>query len=213
MSVTFYCGSGSPYAWKVWLVLEHKQIPYELKVLSFDRGDTRSPEFRAINPRGQVPAIAHDGFTLWESGAIAEYLEERFPERPLMPKDAKGRAVVRRLMHEADNHLYKAQNGLFKETMYTKEAEQDSGRIQAAQTACLEELARWDALLTGDYLAGGLSLADFTAFPFARLVRRLDDRQPKHGIGARIPARLAAWMRRIEALPYYARTIPPHWKA
>jgi glutathione S-transferase len=57
MALAFYCGSGSPFAWKVWLTLEHKQVAYELKVLSFDRGDTKSPEFLAVNPRGQVPAI------------------------------------------------------------------------------------------------------------------------------------------------------------
>ena len=74
MALTFYYGSGSPFAWRVWLALEHKQIAYELKVLSFDRGDTRTPEFLAINPRGRVPTIVHDGFKLWESLAILEYL-------------------------------------------------------------------------------------------------------------------------------------------
>ena len=43
MSLTFYYGSGSPYAWKVWLVLEHKAIPYEFRLLSFDGGDTKTP--------------------------------------------------------------------------------------------------------------------------------------------------------------------------
>ena len=41
MALTFYYGSGSPFAWKVWLTLEHKQIPYEFRLLSFDRGDLK----------------------------------------------------------------------------------------------------------------------------------------------------------------------------
>src|SRR5689334_1889011 len=105
MSLTFYFGSGSPYAWKVWLALEHKGIPFEAKRLSFDSDDTKTPAFLAINPRGRVPAILDDGFALWESSAIIEYLEERFPQNPLLPKDIKARASVRRMVNEADNYL------------------------------------------------------------------------------------------------------------
>ncbi len=213
MTLTFYCGSGSPFAWKVWLTLEHKQIPYDFKLLSFDRGDLRTPEFRAINPRGQVPAIVDNGFALWESTAIVEYLEERYPQQPLLPRDAAGRATVRRLMFEADNHLYAAQSDLTNATLYrAADAAEDSAVIAGGQEKLLEELRRWDALLTGEYLAGPLSLADFTAYPYLRIVRRIDDRQPKNGLGNRMPARLQAWMQRIEALPCYAKTIPPHWK-
>ena len=53
MALDFYYGSGSPYAWKVWLVLEHKSIPYEFKLLSFDKDETQSPAFLAVNPRGK----------------------------------------------------------------------------------------------------------------------------------------------------------------
>lgn len=213
MALTFYCGSGSPYAWKVWLALEHKQIPYDFKLLSFDRGDLKTPEFRAVNPRGQVPAIVDNGFALWESMAIVEYLEERYPQQPLLPRDAAARATVRRLMLEADNHLYEGQSDLMDATLYrAADATEDPARIAAGQDKLLAELQRWDVLLTGDYLAGPLSLADFTAYPYIRIVRRIDDRQPKNGLGDRMPARLRAWMQRIEALPYYAKTIPPHWK-
>ena len=64
MALTFYYGSGSPYAWKVWLVLEHKNIPYEFRLLSFDKEETKAPSFLAVNPRGQVPTIVDDGFAL-----------------------------------------------------------------------------------------------------------------------------------------------------
>jgi glutathione S-transferase len=213
MALTFYYGSGSPYAWKVWLALEHKGIPYDFRLLSFDRGDLKTPEFRAVNPRGQVPTIVDDGFALWESMAIVEYLEERYPQQPLLPRDAAGRATVRRLMLEADNHLYEAQSDLTNATLYRAPgAPEDRAQIAAGQDKLLAELARWEALLTGEYLAGSLSLADFTAYPYIRIVRRIDDRQPKNGLGDRMPARLRAWMQRIEALPYYAKTIPPHWK-
>ena len=92
MSITFYYGSGSPYAWRVQLALEHKALPYERKVLSFAAGDTRKPEFVALNPRHEVPTIVDGDFVLYESNAIAEYLEEAYPGRgaPLFPGDVPG---------------------------------------------------------------------------------------------------------------------------
>src|SRR5215216_2874463 len=108
MALTFYNASGSPYGWRVWLALEHKGLPYELKMLSFDKGDLKTPEFRALNPRGRVPVIVDDGFPLFESAAIVEYLEDKQPRgtSPFLcgrartghpaPDGARGRPVFRR---------------------------------------------------------------------------------------------------------------------
>lgn len=212
MSLTFYYGSGSPYAWKVWLALEHKAIPYELRLLSFDRGDTKAPEFLAVNPRGRVPAIVDDGFALWESAAIVEYLEERHSQNPLLPKDPKARATARRLAAEADSHLAPVVARLAELTLYG-EAPPGPGEIDKAKSDILDELASWERQMAGPYLLGALSLADFAAFPHLRLLRRIEDRKPGSGLSNdRLPAKLAAWIRQIEGLPYYDKTTPPHWK-
>jgi glutathione S-transferase len=211
MSLTFYYGSGSPFAWRVWLALEHKQIPYEQKLLSFDRGDTKTPDYLAINPRGRVPAIVHDGFNLWESLAILEYLEESFPQKPLLARDPKTRATTRRLMTEADGDLQAALRPLYGATLFAREPVAPAA-LAEIHGEVLEQVKRLEAELSGDYFTGALSLADFALFPHLRLLRRVEDRQPGKGIGDRMPAKLAAWMTRIEALPYYQKTIPPHWK-
>jgi glutathione S-transferase len=213
MALTFYYGSGSPYAWKVWLALEHKGIPYELRVLSFDAGDTKTPQFLALNPRGRVPTIVDDGYALWESSAIVEYLEERHPDKPLLPGDAKMRAAARRIAAEADGYLSTAMHPLFELTLFRK-GEADAGKIAEAQKKVLDELALFEAQVNGPYILGPLSLADFTLFPHVRLLKRVEDRQPGNGIAdSRLPPKLGAWKKQIEALPYYAKTIPPHWKA
>src|SRR4051812_28625531 len=112
MSIAFYYGSGSPMAWRVWLALEHKRLPYDFHLLSFSAGDLQKPEFLAINPRHKVPVIVDDGFSLYESTAIIEYLEQRYPDsgEPLFPRDARAAALVRRTIQEADMY-YNVPNG------------------------------------------------------------------------------------------------------
>jgi glutathione S-transferase len=212
MSLTFYYGSGSPYAWKVWLALEHKAVPYEFRLLSFDRGDTKAPAFLAVNPRGRVPAIVDDGFALWESAAIVEYLEERYAQNPLLPKDPKTRAGARRLAAEADSYLAPLMGRLADLALYS-ETPVGAGEIEKVRSEILDELALWERQMTGPYFLGALSLADFAIFPHLRLLRRIEDRKPGSGISNdRLPAKLAAWIKQIEGLPYYEKTIPPHWK-
>src|SRR4029450_13705269 len=102
IATTLYYGSGSPYAWRVQLALEHKGLAYERKMLSFANQDTRKPEFVAINPRHRVPRITDGDFTLYESNAIVEYLDEAYPAQGgrLFPGDTRNRALVRRLICE-----------------------------------------------------------------------------------------------------------------
>lgn len=120
MALTFYYGSGSPYAWRVWLALEHKQLPYEQKVMSFSAGDLTKPDFLAINPRHKVPAIVDDGFALYESQAILEYLDERYPAPPrLLSGDLRRRAVIRRIIQEADQYLSAAFDPLLEQIFFT----------------------------------------------------------------------------------------------
>ena len=68
--------------------LEEAGIPYREKLLGL--GDQDKPEYRAIQPWGQVPAIEEDGRVMFESGAIVLYIAER--SEALMPRDAEGRA-------------------------------------------------------------------------------------------------------------------------
>jgi glutathione S-transferase len=213
MALTFYYGSGSPFAWKVWLALEFKAIPYEAKRLSFDAEETKSPEFLAINPRGRVPAIVDGEFALYESNAICEYLDEQYPVKSLLPKGAQQRAVARRIVGEADNYLYPPTGELMEAVLYVKPAERDAKRIDAAKATIREELKHWSAMLKGDYLTGQLGLADFAAYPYMRMPVRVEERAPGFGMKREdLPANVAAWMQRIEALPYFEKTLPPHWK-
>jgi glutathione S-transferase len=214
LALTFYYGAGSPYAWRVWLALEHKLIPYERKVLSFAAGDLKQPEFLALNPRGKVPVIVDGALTLYESAAIVEYFEDAYPDygRRLFPGSVADRALIRRRICEADNYLAAAGNRLQRLVLFTKEEEWNAERITAARDELLAELDRWGREIRGDYLAGPLSAADYTVYPLIALALRCERKKPDLGLRAALPARINSWMQGVEMLPFFPRTWPAHWK-
>ena len=69
----------------VLMLLEELDTLYELRVLNFQLGEQRKPEYLAINPMGKVPAIVHKGALVTELGAVFIYLADAFPDRKLAP--------------------------------------------------------------------------------------------------------------------------------
>src|SRR5205085_2062335 len=68
--IQFYFASGSPWAWRVYLALEEKDLPNETTLLSFSAGDLKKPDYLAMNPHGKVPVLKDGAVTLYESQAI-----------------------------------------------------------------------------------------------------------------------------------------------
>jgi glutathione S-transferase len=213
MALLLYYGSGSPFAWRVHLALHHKQVPFQLKLLSFSSGDLKKPEFERLNPRRKVPVIEDEGFALYESAAILEYLDERFPSGPsLFPGDVRGRALVRRLIREVDGYYYEPHERIFEQLFMTPPERRDAQLIESAKALCTEELAFYERALRGEFLAGELSAADFTLYPMVATIARYEKKQPDLGLSQAIGPKLSSWMKRIESLPYFGKTYPPHWR-
>ena len=214
MSLTLYYGSGSPYAWRAQLALEHKALAYERKVLSFSGGDTRKPEFIAINPRHTVPTLVDGDFVLYESNAIAAYLDDAYPGRgePLFPGDARMKATVWRLMMEVDNYVDKAVDGVTTYAFATKPEERDTQKLAAARKAVSDEFAQMTRYIKGDFLVGPLSAADFSLYPMVAFMYRTRVKLPDFDADGLLTPELRQWKARMDALPYLDKTIPPHWK-
>jgi glutathione S-transferase len=218
MSLVFYHGHGSPYSWRVWLALEHLGVPYELKVLSFADKDTEKPEFVAINPRHQVPTITDEGFALWESTVILEYLDERTrdpnPARRLYPGDIRERARIRRIVREVEAYLgVEGIDPIVEEFFYKEEGKQDAQCIEKARTRVAEELNGLQAQLRGPFLAGDApTAADYVLYPYFGYVNRITFRKPAARLTELVPPAIAAWGKRIESLAFFDKTFPPHWK-
>lgn len=93
----------SPFVRKVRVVLAEKQVPYELVPAN---PFVKSPAFLALSPLGRIPALEDEhGRSLADSSVIAEYLEERFPEPPLFPRDPYERARTRWFDEYADGGM------------------------------------------------------------------------------------------------------------
>ena len=84
---------------RVRIALNHKGLAYKSVFIDEDKGEQESEEYLRLNPQGLIPALIVGGSEIvTQSAAILEYLEERYPERPLLPQDISGRARVRSFM-------------------------------------------------------------------------------------------------------------------
>lgn len=212
MTVTLYYGSGSAYAWRVWLALEHKSVPYAFKLLSFSEGDLKKPEYTALNPRQRVPTLVHDGVPYRESAAIMEYVEEGWPEPPLFAKDLRQRAEQRRIVREADNYVAETVEHLFG-AVFAPPEKAEAGKLAEAVADVKAEAARWEDELKSDFLVGNsVSVADYTLYPHLAIIERFRLRKPGAIPADLFPPKVEAWMARMKALPVVQKTWPPHWK-
>jgi glutathione S-transferase len=217
MAIVFHCGSGSPYAWRVWLALEHKGLPYELRMLSFDRGDMKQPAFLALNPRGKVPVIQDGDYALYESAAIVEYLEDAYPRSgaALFPAEPRARGLARRIIREADEYIVPSMGDMLEQVLFVPQSKWNDEAIARGREKLIAELPAWQRLVGGaggGFLAGAAGAADFAVYPFFALTLRAQRKRPSLEIDAALGPQIAAWMRRVEALPYFDRTYPPHWR-
>lgn len=104
MSLKIHAFPASPRAFKVLAFAEHSGIPYEFVMVDLTKGAQRSPEFTALNLNQRMPVLEEDGWCLWESNAIVQYLATKKPESSLLPKDERARADVSRWMFWESAH-------------------------------------------------------------------------------------------------------------
>ncbi|MXY33483.1 MAG: glutathione S-transferase family protein [Boseongicola sp. SB0664_bin_43] len=156
----------SPFCRKVRLTLAEKRLEVELVEEHYWE---RRAEFLRRNPAGKVPVLKIDGLFMAESVAICEYMEDRNPKPPLLPRDPAARYEARRLVGWFDDKFHAdVTSKLLHERVTKKIAQQghpDSARIKSGTKALKAHLAYMGSLLDErHWLAGpALSLADFAA--------------------------------------------------
>jgi len=86
----------SPRAIKVISLAHHLALDCEIRIVDLIKGEQQKPEFAALNPNKRMPVLEDDGFVLWESNAILQYLASKKPQSALWPSDPKRQADVSR---------------------------------------------------------------------------------------------------------------------
>lgn len=160
----------SPNCQRVIVVMEEKKLSYEKIPVDLKKMEQKKPDFLKLNPYGKVPVIIDGSTVLYESLIINEYLNEKYPEPPLLPKDSGRRGKVRILIDYGMNHLDPPYQKIRKEMM-KDEKERDQQLIEDSRKELRHLLGRLEREI-GDqeYLAGEFSLLDAALIPrFMRL--------------------------------------------
>ncbi len=192
----------SSYSQKVKIALREKGVAFETEVPeTFGTGRTDGP-FVAANPRAEVPVLVDGATCIFESTVIMEYIEERWPDPPLLPRGVEARAAARMTEDVCDTQ-YEAVNWGFGEVLWFRRATgalADLLRAEAArQTAVLQD---WLAVRLGeaDWFGGdAFGWADAAAAPMV-------NRSVHYGMGPAPGSLLARWHERVRKRPSVAAT-------
>jgi len=195
MMIKLYDFKSSPNCQRVKVVLAEKNLVYDTVPIDLRKQEQKTPEYLKLNPYGKVPVLTDDSTVLYESLIINEYLDEKYPDPPLMPKDPASRAKARILVDYGMAHFDSAYQKLRVELM-KEPKEQSQPIIDGAKSDLKKLLQRFeDEIGEQPYLMGDFSLVDADLIPrFTRL----------EGFGV-LPdpalPRLGKYMERIKARP------------
>lgn len=112
MGLKLYTYFRSSCAYRVRIILNHKGLDYDAIPVHLlnDGGEQHKQDYKKLNPSAQVPTLIDEGLTLGQSMAIAEYLEESYPQKPLLPEENKERAIVRQMCEVINSGIQPLQN-------------------------------------------------------------------------------------------------------
>jgi glutathione S-transferase len=197
-----YIGNKNYSSWSMrpWVLMKQAGIPFDEVMVRFDAftpGSAFKQRLAGLTPAGRVPVLVDDGFVVWDTLAIAEYLAERFPAKQLWPEDTKARARARSVCAEMHSG-FSALRSHFPMNIEARLPE-IGAKVMAEQPGVRADLDRivtmWSELLRehgGPMLFGEFSIAD--AY-FAPVVMRLTTYVPP------LPEAVTAYLARVQALP------------
>jgi len=155
----------SSWSMRPWILMKHFDIPFEEILVKLDLPETQE-EILKYSPSGKVPALIDNDFTVWESLAIMEYLNEQFPGKKMYPLDSHDRAYARSIANEMHGGFADLRKHL---SFHAKKKYEDvdltaaKKDIERVKIIWLESLARSG----GPFLMGDFTIADAMYAPVA----------------------------------------------
>ena len=183
--------------------IEELALPYSREEAGGAFGVVNSPEYRALNPNGQVPTIDDDGFVLWESNTIVRYLAAQYgADTSWYPTDPRVRAQADKWMDWTSTSFAGAFRPLFWGVLRTPAEQQDWVAINAAITVCAQLLQIVDqALSETPYLSGdeiGMGDIPLGSFIYAWFEMPIERASLPH---------LSDWYERLKLRPAYRSAV------
>jgi glutathione S-transferase len=219
MSLELWWGSGSPYSWRALLALEYKQLPYVSHQVQFAKQEHKSPQMLNMNPRGRVPVLKDGDYVCFESLAILHYLDRKHPSPPLFGRTPQETGTINRVICEygayAEDNIQKLIYVILFQGVdgHMEEIERAMSNV-IAEARTIERRLSSSAWLVGEQM----SAADIVVYPgIQMLLRALERREAQELRGRLLPLEanfpaIDAWLKRVETMPGYEKTYPPHWK-
>ncbi len=208
-SVILYGPSYSTYARTVRLVLEEKGIAYELKPVNIMAGEGQATDHTRRHPFGKVPAFEHDGFSLYETVAIARYIDRVFPGSSLQPSDPKQAGRMDQIIAVVDSYAYGSIVGklVWQRLVVPMQGGQgDESIVQGSMDTvrlCLSEFERLKG--QSEFLTGSqISLADCFLAPIFGYLTMTPDAE---GLLQSTPG-LRRWWEAVSQRPSMQKTQP-----
>jgi len=193
----------SPYAQKVKIALREKKVPFESHLpMGLGTGSGYADEFTKASPRSEVPALVDGDTRIFDSTIILEYIDEKWPDPPLLPRDPAARARLRMIEEAMDTH-YEAINWALGEIEFMKRA---TGTLAAQLVGTARrQCESWWGWLTkelgsAEYFGGGaFGRADLSVIPYL-------NGSAGFGITPAKGTTLAEWVTRVSARPAVRQT-------
>ncbi|GIW42064.1 MAG: glutathione S-transferase [Candidatus Binatia bacterium] len=191
----------STFARRVRIALLEKGIEAELVEVDMAKRAHRSPEYLALNPYGRVPTLVEDGFVLYESTAILEYLEATHPDPPLVPPDPRGRALVAMHMKLCDLQLTRQTGTIIFPKRFLPRERWDENAMAQAKKEIERHLEILETQIRGKtwMVADRYTLVEVCYTPFVQFFPLMEI-EPPPGV--------AAWVERMLERPSAQATKP-----
>jgi glutathione S-transferase len=199
--IRLHCTLTSTFSRRIRIALLEKGIEHELAIVSFEKGENKTPQYLAMNPYGRVPTLQHDDFILYESSAILRYLEALQPQPALFPKDMRARALVDMNMKLCDVELTRYAGTIIFPKRFLPQDKWDTKAFEQARIPIQKHLTILGRDL-GDreFLVGGsFSAADLVYMPHLHFL---------HLMEVEVPSNVQAWAKRLLARPSAVATVP-----
>lgn len=168
-SLVLYNYFRSSTSYRVRLALHWKGLNFDYKPVNLLKAEQHSAEYKRINPLGGVPTLVHDGKTIPESFAIIEYLDEVFPQKPLLPKDPYRKARIRQFCEVINSFMHPMANLKTLKYLETKHSYNQDQKDEWAQhwiEQGLEVLETTAKEFSGTYTFGDeVTMADIFLVP------------------------------------------------